>query len=282
MKRRRGEPDYSAHKEDKSLSRFKEFENLKMRELEGVDYNFEAIENIEPLVKNLVEQMEDKIKQGEYEVLISDEKGARILTLIFRKIIKRLSPEDESPETLFISGDYKYHRYRNSEIKEVEQRAKDKNVLLITEFISSGETINDLLDLLEKINVEEASLVSLTHSKYISDNFDILTKERDILSNYYTSDLGDSRFSQMSTLDFYESSERTSGVRKGGGKCLFPYKREDVNFITRSVGQDKEVRTEKKTDIDKSTAQKDRNYARHDVNLLSSKILSRINNQNDN
>ncbi len=47
------------------------------------EYHFEEIAEIEQAVASLISQLKEKIKNGEYDTLISDDTGGRIPTLIF-------------------------------------------------------------------------------------------------------------------------------------------------------------------------------------------------------
>ena len=84
------------------------FEQSKQERRESAkEFHFQEIMEIEPAMISLVSQLKKKIEKGEYDTLISDDVGGRIPTLILRKIIKELNP-DQKLETYFIASGKTY------------------------------------------------------------------------------------------------------------------------------------------------------------------------------
>lgn len=115
-------------------------------------YNFPEIEKIKEDMVSLCRKMKESIDEGRYTVLVSDEVGGRIPTLILRKVIKRLHPEKELRTIFVASGqksklpDYSNEKDRENYEKLINYLSvtQDDYVLLVTQFIYSGHTIEKL------------------------------------------------------------------------------------------------------------------------------------------
>jgi len=105
--------------------------------------------------------LKEKIEAGEYNTLISDEASGRILTLILRAIIKRVSP-DLKLNTLFVSGGFEsindYHKKLEDFFKKIA--SKIKRALLVTEFIFHGKTMGNFFNelIVNNIGFDAATL----------------------------------------------------------------------------------------------------------------------------
>ncbi len=66
-------------------------------------FHFQGIEEIESAVESLASSLKEKFDKNEYETIISDDVGGRIPTLILRKLIKKVHPENNI-NTYFLSA----------------------------------------------------------------------------------------------------------------------------------------------------------------------------------
>ena len=80
------------------------FENKIETNNEDLEYNFEFFKQVEDSVEAVVKEMKENFEKGKYDIILSDDTGSRILTLIFKKIADGLSEEDESLEAYFVAA----------------------------------------------------------------------------------------------------------------------------------------------------------------------------------
>lgn len=115
-------------------------EKISENKQEG-EYNFPELKELKPAVLFLVERLKSAIETGEYKTLISDDAGARIPTLVLRKIFQEKSPDLKAPQTYFLAMG-KRKRADWDAIEKFIKAKKDKlgKTLIITEYVSSGET----------------------------------------------------------------------------------------------------------------------------------------------
>lgn len=115
-------------------------------------FNFSEIGAIKEDMVALCRKMKEAIDQGRYTALVSDEVGGRIPTLILRKVMKKLHPNQEL-KTLFVAAGQKSDLpdYDRDEDKADYKKLikylsvnQDDYVLLVTQFIYSGQTIQKL------------------------------------------------------------------------------------------------------------------------------------------
>src|SRR3989344_5501076 len=115
-------------------------------------FNFPEIGAIKEDMISLCRKMREVIDQGRYTILVSDEVGGRIPTLILRKVIKKLHPDKEL-RTLFVASGQKSNLPNYETDRETGDYKKlmeylsvnpDDYVLLVTQFIYSGHTIQKL------------------------------------------------------------------------------------------------------------------------------------------
>lgn len=262
-------------------------------------FHFKEIEEIEKPMISLFFKMKKKIEDGEYDLLISDDIGGRIPTLIFREVIKIINP-DKNIKTSFVSGGYGMPKESdtegNLELKDYLSSITKgiKKALVVTQYIHTGKTLLNLATLLKKsgfYNFDMVSVDSATHFEYEED----LKKTLNNNGFYVGGD--DWRHIQ-------EDHERLSGVRKTKDYSPFPKKNLDVSkkegrMLTQKewkeifgleTGDSVEVMMEKLMDPDKNeihdqevnreltpdeikSIQENVNNAREDVKLLADKIV---------
>ena len=156
---------------------FKEKITLKK---ESYPYNHPEIAEIEPLMINLVEKIKNNLAGGEYDYIISDDVSGRIPSLIFKKIINSLHPQQKI-DILHIAGGKRFVEimdivsgesqpeegdlidkanaqeiYNQLQLvlqKKVRPKIKGK-ALLVTEFIETGRSVKALMETLAAAGIK--------------------------------------------------------------------------------------------------------------------------------
>lgn len=229
-----------------------------------VEYNSEILAEVEPMMSELVVEMKEKLQKNNYQTLISDEVSARTPTLVLREVMKEFSEDkQESPETYFISGGSQLLEAKRKEeeklIEFLKEKCKGKNTLLVTEYISSGQTVLKLVEMLKKAGVEDFDVASMMVSgEKISQKLQKKLKKENI--NLF---VGKEEVTK-GALKIWEKGEYYAGVEKDknlpeGKYDLHPSKIENV-----------------KDNISSEEAQERRNRAREDIKLMAAKIIKEL------
>jgi len=192
-------------------------------------FNFEEIAGIEPAVISLAEQLKEKIDQGSYDTLISDDVGGRIPTLILRKILKTRNPENKL-KTFFVASGQNYipskseqaHNYAKLQDYLKHSTKGTQSALLVTQFIHKGNTIAKLSRALKDAGLEDFDVATV----------DIASEEAARRS--IEPELGDNNLyvggQFYSTL--HERHEHLSGVRKSKKGQYFPHPRRATDVLS--------------------------------------------------
>ena len=279
------------------------FEQSKQERRESAkEFHFQEIMEIEPAMISLVSQLKKKIEKGEYDTLISDDVGGRIPTLILRKIIKELNP-DQKLETYFIASGKTYfpaladkEKYRQLQEHLKKATAKTKKALIVTQFIFTGETLIKLAHALKKVGVENFDIAAVDARSH----FKLESILRDMLgdNNLY---IGSEAWHHL-----HEEHEKLGGVRKTKDYSPFPRRMDVIAKEGRefSLEEWKEIFGIKKGDSSKVIMEKSRdskkkeefeqrkyapltpeekeeiqrniNFAREDVALLANKVVAQV------
>jgi hypothetical protein len=124
------------------------------------------IAEIKPATIELAKQLKEKIEQGGYDALISDDAGGRIPTLLLRKIFNSVNPA-KKVETLFIASGQLYFPQEGTEdykklldyLKNFKEVKEIKKALLVTQFVFKGDTLAKLLYALEEVGISADAAV---------------------------------------------------------------------------------------------------------------------------
>ena len=170
-------------------------------------YNFPEIEAIREDMLSLCQKMREAIDQGRYTILVSDEVGGRIPTLILRKIIKKIHPEKEL-RTLFVASGQKSdlpdytQKEEYAKLKKYLSVNEQDYILLVTQFIYSGHTMQKLASALRDAGLGLQGLdIAATTSFHISEE----DLQRGVISSSDVDPLGDE---EMRSGRFYEDDVR--------------------------------------------------------------------------
>jgi hypothetical protein len=114
----------------------------------------------------LVEQLKNGIESGEYSALLGDDVKARIPTLVLEKIFKEKASKDNNSDerikTYFLTGgrDIITHPENLDKVEDYLKKLDfgDKNILIVTEYISFGDTIKFFSKALQDIGIEKQRL----------------------------------------------------------------------------------------------------------------------------
>lgn len=135
----------------------------------------ETIEALKPAFVSLCLQMKDKIDSGYWTSLVSDEGGGRIPTLIFRQIIKARN-ENKEIKTVFVASGKTYlpepvnskgeHNYKYGQLVDHLKNtlSKEDKVLLVTQYIHSGSTINNMIVALKDSGIDTVDVATLDNN----------------------------------------------------------------------------------------------------------------------
>ncbi len=199
---------------------------------------------------HLVEQLKEKL--SDYETIISDDTSARLVSLFFREIINkaRAKQEEDNARLYFVASGR--HGVSNRAVKEaigdflkekIEKDGSFGKTLLVTEFVSSGHSIEYLGDILEENGIDFD--LAILSGGYKEDNFKdkvkcFTEKGWDVYSG----------IEDVGTMGFYSRQRKATGVRKAGIEDLpnaHPEKnpnasryfmkdaREDVHMLAREL-----------------------------------------------
>lgn len=125
----------------------------------------EMIDDLKKGFVNLCEKLKEQIESGEYDAIVSDDAGGRIPTLLFREIFRLVNPE-HSVKTLFVaSGQFHLPKNKHDEETLTSYLKKgigdSKKVLLVTQYIHTGKSLNRLVGFLRKINVDKVDVSTI-------------------------------------------------------------------------------------------------------------------------
>lgn len=104
----------------------------------------------------LVLELKDKL--ADYSVIISDDASGRLPSLFFRRLINKERKKNNEPgvKTYFIAGGRHDSQMKYDNIKKfLKQKigSKDK-VMVVTEYIETGRSINKLLQIIESLGID--------------------------------------------------------------------------------------------------------------------------------
>ncbi len=194
------------------------------------------------------------IEKCSYDVVIGDDASGRIPALIFEAVLEKLYAKKEvpKPQILFLAGaretNFGAHKEKIKEhLIKYMQHDPAKAVLVVTDYIDTGESIDALLTVFEELhfNWKVAAIGSL--SKTNNKNF-IIGKHGD------------------STLPKVYSRYDLSGVSKNRGDLLAQHVNHMHEFKVKLLGNI----FGKKITYDQQTI----NSARKDVEKLSEEIVN--------
>ncbi len=152
-------------------------EKKSTKDRKKVPYNFESLRQLQEPIENVVEKLKKEIETGTYDVLISDDASARLPALALREILTARihkknpdpTPEEkrESLKTFFVAGGR--NMKNDAELEEFFQKIKPdvrKRALLVTEYISTGKSLQRLMNLLDKAGIlYDVAAVMAAHSE---------------------------------------------------------------------------------------------------------------------
>lgn len=245
-------------------------------------FHFEEMEEIEPAMVSLVEKLKENIENGEYDTLISDDGGGRIPTLVLKKILKKINPEQKLG-TYFVAGGFRMPSSSKPADKEkyeelldylskLKKKAQPHKALLITQYVGNGSNILKFSQALEKANIRDFDIAVLAAMWY----------------EYDSTDMGHTVYSGTSTSEHIidEKHEKLSGVIKRRRKeDYLPFPRSTVETL-KSGGEDNVAEKElaealESIDVDHTVEkeiglQRNINLAREDVDLLAERVVNQV------
>jgi hypothetical protein len=116
----------------------------------------EQLDEVEPRIRSLLEQIRPHVINDDYGVIVADDTSGRVPALIIRAAINKHRAARGLPKLalLFVPGHGGRQRHRNmpfeSGMTRIEDRlihdAGSKPVLLITDFIGTGDTVRHFVE----------------------------------------------------------------------------------------------------------------------------------------
>lgn len=199
-------------------------------------------EGLVALIK-LVGKLAKKI--GEYENIISDDASGRLVSLTLQKIINRIRVNHNKnlAKILFVAGGAGINN-RKLSINKLIENNKDKlgKTLLVTDYIQSGESIEQLIKILDSNNINfDVAAISVENDPESKN----VSYSENLLKRLYYGEHG------MAGLVFYSKGFFAGVYKNANTKEPFPER-----------------------DFDKPTkAMRD---VREDINLIADKIIEAI------
>lgn len=113
------------------------------------------------LIYNTVEAFakivdETKEKAGEYDAILSDDASGRLISLTLRKVLNKVREQQDKDELplYFMAGG----RNSGGELREIAKFLKEheelRNVLVVSEYIATGASMEEFAEVLERQSVE--------------------------------------------------------------------------------------------------------------------------------
>ena len=161
----------------------------------------EVVESFHSLIENLGSNL------SSYDTILSDDASGRLVSLVLKKIIDQSREKDNKEKTniYFLAAG----RYNNAEKKQAVKnfielnKTKMENVLIVTEHIGTGATIEDIMKVLEELNI----------------NFNVAALSTEYTLKHYSKKLQKKLFygenGGRAGMEFYqEPASKYSGVEK--------------------------------------------------------------------
>lgn len=267
------------------------------------EFHFKEVAEIEPALVSLITQLKEKIENGEYDTLLSDDVGGRIPSLVLRKIIKEIKP-DKDIETYFIASGKTYlplpsEKDKYGKLQEHLKTIADKTkkALVVTQFIFTGKTLIRLADALKEAGIDNFDMATVDAMPHFED--ETLLRDRLGENHLY---VGSEAWHHL-----HEEHENLSGVRKPKEYQPFPKRMADVTNVEGrefSLEEWKEIfgitkfdrfaeinakvrddENNKKYDKmakvpltteETAEVQRNINFAREDVTLLANRVIEQV------
>jgi hypothetical protein len=125
------------------------------------------MQEIEELATPLIEKMKEKIDEGAYDLIISDEGSGRLPTLLFKKIYQARNPGKDF-DTVFVNGSREYHDPVAPALVNFfsKYQAKGRSkALVVTEYVYLGTSLGHFLKNLNNAKITDVSVAALRTSR---------------------------------------------------------------------------------------------------------------------
>jgi anti-sigma28 factor (negative regulator of flagellin synthesis) len=132
------------------------------------------MQEIEELATPLIEKMKEKIDEGAYDLIVSDEGSGRLPTLLFRKIYRARNPGKDF-DTIFVNGS----RERYDPVAPAlvnffsKYAAKGRSkALVVTDYVHLGTSLGHFLKNLNNANITDVSVAALrtSYDEHVPDS----------------------------------------------------------------------------------------------------------------
>lgn len=115
------------------------------------EFNFSEIAELMPALEDTVMSLKDSFKSGDYGLLIGDDRGGRIPTLILRGVINHINIKESKPNipTIFLKGrrqglSNSGYKHLSNQIDSLDLKQQGKKALIVTEYMMQGRHIEGI------------------------------------------------------------------------------------------------------------------------------------------
>jgi len=271
------------------------------RKEENGNFNFEEIEEIEPAMVSLAEQLKENLEAGKYNVLISDDVGGRIPTLILRKLLKKIHP-DKAVKTYFVSGGLRLSKIDAENHEKLQKYLKERisdedSLLIVTQFMFTGRTLIKLSQILNKAGFRDFDIAAAESLPYpeLADTLKLRLGSNKLY-------IGNTNHSKMheyhehlagvrKTKNYSPHPERTDRVFKEEGRILSDDEYREIfglDIVEKpsvyrektenpdNLAKYKERLRQPLSEEEKQKIQEDVNLARRDIDLIVEKVIKQV------
>ncbi|MEK7574618.1 MAG: hypothetical protein AAB511_00085 [Patescibacteria group bacterium] len=273
-------------------------------------YNFPETEGLRTGLLNICRKMKTDIETNKWDILVSDETGGRIPTLVIWNLIKKFHPNNP-PAPFFISSGLTYKPVEIddiwAQIDHYKKITKDaEKALIITQFIRTAKTIKGMIFDLKATgipteNIGVASVVSYRNDNELGGKLSMkrdnvfageseISVSNEVVEGYYPRFTG---VTQDKTGYNPVPIKLTEQIKKSGKRGEFISEREwkkifsieegdrwpEIKKKTEDAGRNTEYTKRENEPLsteEERTIQENIRKAREDVNTLVKEILKEV------
>lgn len=233
-----------------------------------------TIAELEQPLRTIIEKIKPKIEAGEYGLFIGDDVSGRVPTIILGKIINAIYEARgfEKSKIIFIPG--KLSSKTSTEEKLDKYLAKlgfdrKKKILIITDTVYTGKSLNTLVNLIHKLNLDcniatiglEAAISNLNKERRYTTLLDKQTPLRDV--EIYSGEYKNTDGSK--TPRIYKEKHKSGVIKEPGQEISQSYSKIYSGTFKNSPNW---LFTQKKKEIQNTV-----NETRADAQIVTNKLV---------
>ena len=241
------------------------------------EVQLEEIAELEKPIKAIIEKIKDRIENGEYGLMIGDDASARIPTRILGDFIREISRirGQLQPNIIFIPGKLKGGWLELAEQEQFEEHISkfgmvpDKKILIITDTVFSGESLQKLVHLIKKAgHIPEIATIGQEFNGPFGH------PEKMAKENLEGVEIISGEFKVPKELEEYTAWVHTPMI----------YQNKDMSGVHKSPGKLKSERLTDKggSDFRRGMIQQEINHSRKDAKTMTNKLVDWYESQKQN